>query len=136
MKRSICSLLAWKRRSKRLEPGAGPERRTRLNPRNEKRRAREFRRTYHSLERVTWVHTRPCRVPGCPNLAECMHIRTGGMGRKDSYTRIADICRDHHWEAHQGVATFQRKYGLDLRRIARELQEAWERVENSMGRAA
>lgn len=98
-----------------------------MNPRNRSRRDREWVRAYHSKERVRWVKRRPCRVPGCRRQAENMHVRGGGVGRKAEYVWIADICRMHHREAHQGQKSFERRHGLDLETAARDLQKAWER---------
>lgn len=67
-----------------------------------------------------------CCVPGCvAGPIEFAHIRLGaqgnGVGIKPHDAHGISLCSDHHREAHQkGEATFAKKYGIDLQKLARE----------------
>lgn len=70
-----------------------------------------------------WIRRHGCSVPGCENLPiECAHVRTGtdgGQGLKPSDRFCISLCRDHHAEQHRiGERAFERRYSLDLRRLA------------------
>jgi Putative HNHc nuclease len=72
-----------------------------------------------------WVRRHRCSVPGCQRLPiECAHVRTGtdgGAGLKPSDRWCISLCRDHHLEQHEiGELSFEAKYDLDLRQLARE----------------
>jgi hypothetical protein len=71
-----------------------------------------------------WVRRHHCCVPGCRQLPiECAHVRSGtdgGTGLKPSDKWVISLCAFHHIEQHQiGEAGFERRYGLDLRELAR-----------------
>ena len=71
-----------------------------------------------------WVRRHHCCVPGClRRRIECAHVRReadGGMGLKPSDCWSVSLCRDHHIEQHEiGELAFERRYGLDLRELAK-----------------
>lgn len=73
------------------------------------KRDAEFRRTYHSAERVAFVRREACRVCG-DRPSENAHIgRAGkGMGRKADYTMIAPLCSACHAKLHRGQLVIDR----------------------------
>ncbi len=102
---------------------------------NPARKAREFRRTYHSIERVLFVKSLPCIVCG---VTPCDNAHVGrlgkGAGRKADYTQIVPLCGaasrnvvGHHYEldAMVGPEEFQRTYGINLAHAMAETQEKW-----------
>ncbi len=73
----------------------------RPKPRNAKRRASEFERCYHSLDRVVFVNHLPCASCGAEPTAyedrdfveiSNAHTRNGGMSRKGGYKTIVPLC--------------------------------------------
>lgn len=67
--------------------------RKRPKPVNAKRKAKEFKRTYCSVERVEFVKEQPCAA--CHRLfaSENAHVvGNGGAGRKAGYETIAPLC--------------------------------------------
>ena len=95
---------------------------------NRKRRPTEWQRAYHSTARVEWVKAQRCVAfwHGCVGPIQNCHVVTGGMGRKADYTAIVPGCAHHHAEMHQGVQSFQRKYGIDLEAEAARVAALWE----------
>lgn len=75
-----------------------------------------------------WVRGHHCSVPGCHEMpVECAHIRrasNSGVGVKPADAFCVSLCRDHHAESHRGEVTFERKYGLDLMKLAGEFYRA------------
>lgn len=67
-----------------------------------------------------WLGSLACAVPGCMARPEPHHVRRGflTMSRRPGDDRAVPLCRTHHDECHKGQLTFERKYGLDLRRVA------------------
>lgn len=81
-----------------------------------KRKLSEFQRVYGSKERVAFVKSLPCVVPGCQDrrIQNC-HSRSGGTGRKADYFWIYPGCEKHHAEEHKiGRKTFEKRYQIDL----------------------
>lgn len=95
----------------------------RLKPDHFKPKAR-LRSTAHR----NWVRTHQCSVPGCTKMPiEVAHVNraaTRGVGQKSSDAQVVSLCRDHHSESHRGEKTFERRYGLDLMKLAREFYRA------------
>lgn len=95
------------------------------NRRNEKRIEREFRRAYHSEERVIFVRSLPCLVSGKRN-CENVHIEGDGMGRKSHFTLIVPLRQTFHRELHDiGRDAFEAKYGVNLDEAAAKTQRGW-----------
>lgn len=100
-----------------------------VDKRTETRRAKEWERTYGSVERVEWIAARPCLVPGCKKgPSENAHTVTGGMSRNANADTIVPLCHPHHKELHRvGRHTFAEKHGTgDLLEAARLVNQAWE----------
>lgn len=80
-----------------------------------------------------WVRGHVCAASGlrepwhepCDGLIECAHVRTGtdgGTGIKPSDAWTVPLCKSHHAEQHAiGEPAFERKYGVNLKRIAEDL---------------
>lgn len=114
---------------KRIRPHSGIER----APRREWPRHRKF------------VRSHACSVPGCADGPIVFaHIRTAenaGTGIKPADWHGVSLCDGHHQESHRGEKTFQRKYRIDLKAIAREFankspDEAMKEAMRSLGSEA
>ena len=79
-----------------------------------------------------WIEQQGCYAmyaacyPGyCSGPIVAHHVRTAansGAGMKPSDEWLVPLCDKHHKEGHQkGWKTFERKYGVDLKAIAKEL---------------
>ena len=66
----------------------------RPNRSNTKRKAAEFARCYHSVERVEFVKRLPCAACGVVGYSQNAHVGKDGKGagRKAHYTMIAPLC--------------------------------------------
>lgn len=72
-----------------------------------------------------WVRGHACSVPGCiGSPIEFAHVRSAanaGTGIKPHSAFGVSLCFAHHREQHEdGVATFERRHGIDLKAIAAE----------------
>lgn len=72
-----------------------------------------------------FVRSHQCCVPGClQGPIEFAHVRTAanaGKSLKPHDAHAVSLCADHHREQHnRGVQTFERKYGIDLAKLADE----------------
>jgi hypothetical protein len=102
------------RKSLRRGTGQGLKRSTPLKARRTPERGDpEFR---------AFIRGFPCVVCGKPAPSECCHItgkRLLPRGPERDRGTTYPGCHDHHHEQHQhGILTFQRKYSLDLPRLA------------------
>lgn len=102
--------------------------------RAEARKAREFARSYLSLERVFFVQVAlQCEVPGCGHHpGECAHIEGGGERRKADYTKTVNLCKHHHRTGRDSLHTlgrgsFEQRYQLDLEVLAHWTELHWQR---------
>lgn len=82
-----------------------------------------------SPKHCDFVRDHECCVEGCPGRPiEVMHVRNGtdgGTGLKPSDRWTIPGCRAHHEEQHRiGEPSFERKYGLDMKDLARALVKA------------
>ncbi len=73
------------------------------------------------------VRKLPCSISGCNTQPiHAAHIRKGtdgGMGLKPSDTWAIPLCYQHHHEQHQiGEMPFEERHGIDMKAIARRLQ--------------
>lgn len=85
---------------------------------------------------LQWIRTHACIVPHCEaRFVRACHVRYGlpadepqeeraGVGLKPGDHWAYPACDKHHREEHNGVQSFQRKYGLDLAKIAQEYAAA------------
>jgi hypothetical protein len=81
---------------------------------------------WRSTAHCDFVRSHECVVPGCTRRPiEVAHVRIGsdaGMGRKPSDYFTVSMCggvEGHHSESHRiGEASFQKKYGIDLHKLA------------------
>lgn len=86
---------------------------------------REPKVSRRSPGHCNFVRDHDCCVPGCAGRPiEVMHVRTGtggGMGLKPSDRWTISGCQAHHAEQHRiGEASFERRYGVDMKALARE----------------
>ena len=86
---------------------------------------------WRSQAHCDFVRSHECVVPGCTRRPiEVAHVRQGsgaGMGQKPDDWLTVSMCgkniegEGHHAESHRiGDQSFQKKYGLDLHRLAEE----------------
>lgn len=99
---------------------------------NAKRSASEFTRCYGSEERVEWVRSLPCIVPGCRQLSENAHIIGDGAGRKADADKIVPLCVMHHRSGqyalhHLGREEFEGTHMVDLGALALDTERCWRR---------
>ena len=82
-----------------------------------------------SLEHLRFVRSQPCSVwigDGlCWGPIQACHVRKntdGGAGIKPSDSHTIPLCAGHHDEqGNTGERTFERRYGIDMKKIAAEL---------------
>lgn len=72
-----------------------------------------------------FIRSHCCCVPGCEDgPIEVAHVRTAanaGTGLKPADASSVSLCHAHHMESHSiGDDSFQRKYGIDLAKLAAE----------------
>lgn len=111
-----------------------PRGRKRLRARNPKRQARAFVRAYGSEERVAFIKSLPCLVPGCwRGPIENAHVVKidGGTGLKGKAEGNAPLCHFHHQDETHGLhtlgaRTFERLHGISLAECAAETERAWQ----------
>lgn len=109
-----------------------------LRAKNAARAADTFTRCYGSEERVEWVQTLPCIVPGCDKPSENMHIEGDGASRKADYTKIVPCCGGHHRTRSDslhniGREEFEGTHLVDLAALALDLERAWRRYAGHTG---
>ncbi len=68
-----------------------------------KRKPSEFKRIYHSRERVRWIKDQPCiyctaisPLFGIAGQSHNAHTVSGGAGYKADHTTIIPLCGSHH----------------------------------------
>jgi hypothetical protein len=99
------------------------------------RSSKERQRIYGPRGYIEWIHERPCAACGVIGWSECAHIKTGGMGRKDDWTRTIPLCGPHTNPRRQTITIgCHRMYDLRLlalpewcppELLAAETQAAW-----------
>jgi hypothetical protein len=60
--------------------------------RKKPRKKSERERIYGPKGYVEWIHEQKCIACGVVGYSECAHIKTGGTGRKDDWTRTVPFC--------------------------------------------
>ena len=76
-----------------------------------------------------WVRSHTCSISGCDGRPiECAHVRIGtdgGTGLKPGDGFCLSLCSTHHRESHSlGEESFERKHGLDLKKLAAKFAAA------------
>ena len=99
---------------------------------NRARKAENHARAYGPAERRAFVSSLPCLVAmaigdvrRCAGRVVNAHVKSGGASRKADAEFTVPLCWSHHCEQHNGVKTFERRYGLDLQRAAKFTDAAW-----------
>lgn len=101
-------------------------------------------------EYLAWIRTQDCHMFGRPGSQGCYywmgefhgggrdrmtvepaHIKTRGAGGDDR-NNVVPLCPAHHDEQEGKIAAFERKYGVDLRKLAQQYTERYDR-ERSVG---
>ena len=72
-----------------------------------------------------FIRKHACSVPMCEDgpieVAHVRHASNAGTGLKPADWSAVSLCRTHHSEQHAiGVETFQKRYGLNLDKLAAE----------------
>lgn len=106
-------------------------------PVNRTRKAAEFTRCYGSEERVEWVQTLPCIVPGCTQPSENMHIEGDGAGRKADANKVVPCCCGHHRTRKDslhnlGREAFEGEHLVDLAALALDTERCWRRYAGTL----
>lgn len=108
---------------------------TRLNPVNRARRAKRYvqnfgvraelvrkmwcvvAQRYH--DRHGWGRADAEKMAGCEGTIQAAHVKSRGAG--GDRRELVALCWKHHGEQHaMGIASFQRLYDVDLRKVADE----------------
>ena len=111
-----------KRRGVRLVPSKPLDRGGKLPAVNRKRKAKAFARNFG--EKAVWTRELPSVVDGDQHSIEAVHVRSRGAGGTSA--DLVPMTTVQHRELHSwGIKTFEAHYGLDLTRIAAELEEIW-----------
>ena len=92
------------KRKKALPRRSAPLRKTRpLKRVNKQRKAKNWTRAYHSVERVVWVCAQPCRVCfSTPSINAHVGPKGKGTSRKADYDQITSLCDYDHQRLHRG----------------------------------
>ena len=87
-------------------------------------------------EYVAWIRQQICAIPATSTwipdwsmraAIHVCHVKSRAAGGAD-IANVVPMCATHHDEQHRiGILSFQRKYGVDLKRIATDLWASWER---------
>ena len=104
---------------------SGLKRRTGIRKVNPKRKASRMERDYGG-PKADWIRSLPCCVPACETglVIVAAHARSRGAGgHADS---LVSMCAPHHREQHDGIKTFEAKYGINLLALAAELEARWQ----------
>lgn len=96
------------------------------------RSKKSFQRIYHSEAYMEHIRSLPCVCCGEVGYSVAAHTESGGMGRKAGWETIVPLCSNRydsegcHEESHRiGVKSFEAKYRLDLKALARETSARW-----------
>jgi hypothetical protein len=79
-----------------------------------------------------WIRTLPSIVSGKPGCEACHTGSDGGMSMKASDSTVVPLTRAEHREYDADRRAFERKYGVSMRDMVRELNQVWKlRKENA-----
>lgn len=106
-----------------IAPGASPKRKTRVKPRNAKRKGSRFPKQRDKAY-TDWIRTLPCTVAGkaCWGPIDPAHVnKTRAQGAPDR-GEVVPLCRFHHqWQEGQ-TRYFNHLHGVELAVIATQLE--------------
>lgn len=99
---------------------------------NAKRKGHAFPKNV-DLDYRAWIGRLPCilRVAGCwsdflGTVIDVAHVKSRGAGGADR-NNLVPLCHFHHMQQHYlGIRSFQARYGMDLKVIARQLTTVYE----------
>lgn len=102
--------------------------RSRLNPVNRKRKAKNWARAYGSAAFVQWISRLPCWACNYagPSPRQAAHTTTGGMGRKADANTIIALCNVCHAKQHQSGWLAIGMTNESKERAAAQTQAMWE----------
>lgn len=75
-----------------------------------------------------WIRSLPCVIAGkheCKGVIQCCHLKTRGSSGKDA-ANVFPGCVAAHDEQGHSIVSFERKYRVHLRAIARELWNTYQ----------
>jgi hypothetical protein len=106
-----------------IKRGSGPRRSKRVKPVNRARKAKRWRTSFGSSERVEWMRQLNCCVCG-RTPCEVAHVRSRAAGGTAADT--VPLCNRCHREQHVvGVETFAARHNLDLTALAQKYDRWW-----------
>lgn len=75
---------------------------------------------------AAWIRKKACIIGGrCWTVVQAAHFHGRGAGGKSE--SLFPCCAEHHSEQHTiGIATWQRKYGIDLEAVTAHLRREYE----------
>ena len=102
--------------------------RSRLNPVNRKRKAKNWARAYGSAAFVQWISRLPCWACNYagPSPRQAAHTISGGMGRKADANTIIALCGVCHAKQHQSGWLAIGMCEESRQRAAAQTQAIWE----------
>lgn len=100
-----------------------------IKPRNAKRSKKNFERAYGGKAYRDFVVSLPCIIADqheCAGPMDPSHVKGGGVGYKGDAEWLVPKCRKAHDEYHDhGRATFEAKYGVDVKALAQMTRAQW-----------
>jgi hypothetical protein len=104
------------------------KRRKGIRKANPERQAKVRAETFGPCSRM--ARALPCAVPGCGRARskgdkiEAAHVTSRGAGGKD-HANVVGLCVWHHrQQGDVGIATFQKRHGIDMPELARRIADA------------
>lgn len=82
-----------------------------------------------------WIRTLPCILSGkmiahgqhiCWGAVQCCHVKTRGSGGKDRNNCFPGCASAHDQQGLSGTVAFEQRWGVSLKKIARQLTEIYE----------
>lgn len=92
---------------------------------NRKRRRERFNSAFG--EKVLWLVTLPCALPGCLHRWQhvvAAHVKSRGAGGTSKH--LIPLCRLHHDYQHRiGIKSFAAEFHVDLHALAEKYEDMW-----------
>ena len=81
-------------------------------------------------EYAAWIRTQPCIMTSlvCMGKVQSCHVKSRAAGGDDEGNCVSMCAVHHHAQHSMGIKTFQREYGIDLKRVATELWAEYEHL--------